>query len=301
MVRLDEIFDIWYGVNLEVVNCEVTEKGIPFVSRQSTNNGINCNVKPIENITPNPANTLSIAASGSVLTTFFHEYEYYSGRDVYIAKPKKELSKTAMLYYCYVIEQNKYRYNYGRAANRTLRNILVPTFDKLPNEIKNQETEYELSQQPLSNNKISLDERKWEWFRYDEVFEIKKGFYNKKPLENPNGEIPFIGGTEFNNGVTSYHDLEEIEKSSKTGDGNNADISEKLFDANCITVSNDGSIGYAFYQKIAFTCSHSVTPLLLKDRDFNPYIAMFICSLIEMEQFRWAYGRKWRPERMPSS
>ncbi len=28
---------------------------------------------------------------------------------------------------------------------------------------------------------------------------------------------------------------------------------------------------------------------------------MFLYSLIELEQYRWAYGRKWHPKRMPSS
>ena len=28
---------------------------------------------------------------------------------------------------------------------------------------------------------------------------------------------------------------------------------------------------------------------------------MFLITLIELERFRWAYGRKWRPMRMPSS
>ena len=93
MKRLDEIFDVWYGVNLEVVNSEVVDKDIPFVSRQSVNNGIVCHVKRIPNVEPNPANTLSIAVSGSVLSTFYHDYEYYSGRDVYVAKPKIEYVK----------------------------------------------------------------------------------------------------------------------------------------------------------------------------------------------------------------
>ena len=68
MKRLDEIFDVWYGVNLEVVNNEVVEKGVPFVSRQSVNNGIVCHIKRIPDVAPNPANTLSIAVSGSVLS-----------------------------------------------------------------------------------------------------------------------------------------------------------------------------------------------------------------------------------------
>ena len=78
-------------------------------------------------------------------------------------------------------------------------------------------------------------------------------------------------------------------------------IEDKLFDKDCITVPNNGSIGYAFYQPKPFTCTHDVNPLYLKDFQLNKYIGMFLCSLIEKEQYRWAYGRKWRPSRMPSS
>ena len=55
-----------------------------------------------------------------------------------------------------------------------------------------------------------MDTSTWKWFRYDEIFAIKKGFYNKKPEHIPNGTIPFIGATESNNGVTSLCDIEII-------------------------------------------------------------------------------------------
>jgi hypothetical protein len=60
-------------------------------------------------------------------------------------------------------------------------------------------------------------------------------------------------------------------------------------------------VGCAFYQEKDFTCSHDVNVLLLKGREWNKYIALFICSLIELEKFRWTFGRKWRPSRMPDS
>lgn len=146
-----------------------------------------------------------------------------------------------------------------------------------------------------------LDTRKWHWFRYDDIFFIKKGFYNKKPDEVPDGDIPFIGATDSNNGITSMCDLPTIEATSKTGDDNNAPLSEKLFEPNCITVSNNGSIGYAFYQDRQFTCTHDVNALYLKNYTLNKYIAMFLCAIIEKDRYRWTYGRKWRPARMPSS
>ena len=31
------------------------------------------------------------------------------------------------------------------------------------------------------------------------------------------------------------------------------------------------------------------------------YNALFVAAIIEMDKYRWAYGRKWRPERMVRS
>lgn len=28
---------------------------------------------------------------------------------------------------------------------------------------------------------------------------------------------------------------------------------------------------------------------------------MFLCTIIETEKFRWSFGRKWRPNKMPNS
>ena len=301
MVKITDIFDVWYGVNLEVVNCEVVPKDIPFVSRQSVNNGVVCHVKKIDDVEPNPAHTLSIAVSGSVLSTFYHDYEYYSGRDVYIAKPRIQLSKEEMIYYAFIIEKNKYRYNYGRGANRTFRDILIPSYYELSHSHQVMSIESPFVQRPIITSHYELNDRNWNNFRYDEIFDIKKGFYNKKPVEVIGGDIPFIGATDSNNGVTSLCDLETIEHTSKTGDEKNAPIEEKLYNGNCITVSNNGSVGYAFYQSKEFTCTHDVNPLYLKGYDLNPYIAMFLCTIIEKDRFRWTYGRKWRPARMPSS
>ena len=177
MVPLSEIFDVWYGVNLEVVNSEVVPIGIPFVSRQSVNNGIVCHVKRMDDVEPNPSHTLSIAVSGSVLSTFYHDYEYYSGRDIYIAKPKVDLTKEEMLYYCYVIEQNKYRYNYGRGANKTFRSILVPSKDEIPRYVKTNKTVIPFSKSPIIVKKVELSSDKWKWFNLSKIFSCKEIFF----------------------------------------------------------------------------------------------------------------------------
>lgn len=304
MAKIIDLFDVWYGVNLEVVNCDVVERGIPFVSRQSVNNGVVCHVKRIENVDPNPANTLSIAVSGSVLSTFYHDSEYYSGRDVYIARPKFNLSPNEMLFYAFIIEQNKYRYNYGRGANRTFRNIEIPELNSLPAYLKSIPSKFPFPKKPVVSSQKELTNSFWRWFRYDEIFTICKGFYNRKPENHTGNGVPFVGAIDNNNGISEYYDIQDIEEASKTGDENNAPIGEKIFEGNCITVSNNGSVGYAFYQPEPFTCTHDVNPLYLHpqwNKQLNPYIAMFLCTLIEKEKYRWTYGRKWRPKRMPDS
>jgi hypothetical protein len=302
MKRLDEIFDIKNSQSLELLNCEQVEDGICFVARTSKNNGITARVERLDNLEPMPAGAITVALSGSVLSSFYQGKPFYTAFHIACLYPKTKMSKEKMLYYAYVIEQNKYRYSFGRQANKTLKSILVPAIDELPDYVNEISVlDYDFEKQPVLNRESKLNTENWKWFRYDEIFEIKKGFYNKKPDENLNGKIPFIGATDSNNGITSWHDYETIELSSKTGEGLNAPIEEKIFKPNCITVSNNGSVGFAFYQTQEFTCTHDVNPLYLKNHTLNKYIAMFLCSLIEMEQFRWAYGRKWRPVRMPKS
>jgi hypothetical protein len=281
MKRLDAIFDIWYGVNLELVNCEQTENGMPFVSRQSVNNGISGFVKPLD-IEPNPAHSLSIAGSGSVLSTFYHDYEYYSGRDVYIAKPKNNLTKEQMLYYAYVIEDNRYRYNYGRQANKTMKNILVPDIDELPDYVnKMSVSDYQFEEEPIIKRKIELNTESWKWFELQDkdLFEIYTSS-DKNFLESKDGTVPYISSTQFNNGVSSYVQ------------------SDNFQNENTITVARNGSVGSAFYHSYNYCASPDDIRIFNPKFKLNKYIGIFLCALIEKDKYRFAYGRKFGTKRM---
>lgn len=148
---------------------------------------------------------------------------------------------------------------------------------------------------------MSLNTEKWELFDFIKLFDIKKGFYNKKPESSGVGNIPFLGAIDNNNGVTEYYTREEIESSSRTGDPPNESIERKLFPGNAVCVTNNGSVGYAYYQRKTFTCSHDVNPLYLRDGKFNEYTGIFVATVIMHDRYRWGYGRKWRPERMVKS
>lgn len=148
---------------------------------------------------------------------------------------------------------------------------------------------------------MKIDFSKWKTFLFTEVFIIKKGFYNKKPEESGNGTIPFLGATDKNNGVTAYYTKDEINSSSKTGSLPNDAIDKKIFPGKSVCVTNNGSVGYAYYQESEFTCSHDVNPLYRKDGEFNYFTGLFVASIIMKDRYRWGYGRKWRPERMVKS
>lgn len=148
---------------------------------------------------------------------------------------------------------------------------------------------------------VKLDNIKWGEFLFKDIFIIKNGFYNKKPNSSNKGTIPFIGATANNNGVTEFYTYEEIESSSKIGYGKNEPIEQKLFNGNCIVVTNNGSVGYAYYQKHKFSCSHDVNPLYLKNYELTENLAKFLIATIEKQRVCFEYARKWRPMRMKKS
>lgn len=148
---------------------------------------------------------------------------------------------------------------------------------------------------------LELRDRQWEVFNFNEIFEIKKGFYNKKPPCFDNGTIPFIGASDSNNGFTGFTTFSSIKVNSKVGYGKNEPIEQKIYSGNAICVTNNGSVGYAYYQQYKFTCTHDVNPLYLKDKVLNRHIAMFLICCIEKQRICFTYARKWRPKRMVKS
>ncbi len=145
---------------------------------------------------------------------------------------------------------------------------------------------------------MKLDGKRWEMFCFSDVFVIKNGFYNKKPEGDGEGTIPFLGAVDNSNGVTEYYTIEEIDSASKTGAPPNVSLDKKIFPKNAVCVTNNGSVGYAYFQSTEFTCSHDVNALYQKDGEFNEYTGLFIATVIMHDRYRWDYGRKWRPKRM---
>ncbi|WP_313030966.1 restriction endonuclease subunit S [Massilia alkalitolerans] len=132
LVPISSLFEVTYGVNLELNKLIRDPEGINFVGRSAKNNGVTGKVKKIEGLEPINAGVLTVAGGGSVLETFVQVEPFYSGRDLYYLTPKVDLTLEQKLYYCMCIRANKYRFNYGRQANRTLKEIPIPIVSEIP-------------------------------------------------------------------------------------------------------------------------------------------------------------------------
>ena len=126
-----------------------------------------------------------------------------------------------------------------------------------------------------------LNSKKWKSFKFSEVFKIVDGYYNKRPPIESKGDIPFLGGTKYNNGVTGFYSKETILSYDKVGNLGGKDLTKRIYQGNCLAVTNNGSVGNVYYQRSLFTCSHDVTILYLKNKKMNQKIALFLIPLIK--------------------
>lgn len=284
LVPLHELFEIRYGNSLELINMieyeYSNERAIPFVSRTDKNNGISAYVKSKSLVYPKPANTISVAVGGSVLSTFYHEIPYYTGFHVLILQPVHRLTKVEMLFYAKCISVNKYRYNYGRQANKTLKDIKVPSLEDARKFIKDIKIPESPSKKPTIDKQIKLDTSNWKSFKYPEIFDIKKGKRITKQEMMP-GSTPFIGSIDSNNGYRGYI------------------INDPIHTENTITVNYNGSVGVAFFQPKPFCASDDCN--ILYSKNINEYSGLFLVTVIEAERYRFDYGRKWNKARMGES
>jgi len=311
MPKLSELFQLDYGHSLELNRLELSNDSdaVNFVGRAIRNNGVTARVAPISNLEPAPAGTITVALNGQggAGVAFLQPFPYYSGYHVMILTPKIEMTEQEKLWWVMCITTNRFRFGFGRQANRTLKDLVLPEPTAKPDWVDTKDIAgYEGASLPMRKAKTpALESSRWRIFRYDEVFDIRKGYYNKKPPTSAEGDcIPFIGATERGNGVTSYISRENLKKFSKDGSINpNEPLERKVFPGRCITVSNNGSVGEAFYQPVEFTCTHDVNPLYLKDPlvDLTPSLGLFLATVIRADRYRWGFGRKWRPIRMPDS
>jgi Type I restriction modification DNA specificity domain len=284
MMRIDDLFDMSYGHSLELNRLTQDVVGINFVSRTAKNNGVSAKVLKVLDIEPLEAGLITVAYGGSVLETFLQPQSFYTGFHIGILKPNVNLTNSEKLYYCACIRANKYRYNYGRQANRTLKDILIPDISEIPAWINQADVDmYDGIDAPaISNLTVESQTDNWQPFEFQSLFEIERGRGPRRKDLDGSGSTPFVSSSDSNNGVTGITSTPACHK------------------GNTIGVNRNGSVGAAFYQSLPF-CSTEDVHIFNPKFPLNPYIGLFLTTLIRREKYRFGYGRKWGIERMKKS
>lgn len=122
---VSDLFVVSYGHSYELCNLALDPNGVNFVSRRTGNNGVSARVARTAD-PPSPAGSISVALGGTVLESYVQPEPYYSGRDIAILTAKRPMSLAEKVFYALAIKWNRFRYNYGRQANRTLPSLRMP-------------------------------------------------------------------------------------------------------------------------------------------------------------------------------
>ena len=128
---------------------------------------------------------------------------------------------------------------------------------------------------PLLKNTLTYNTDNWHWFYLDDkrLFTIKGSKTTSlRDLElSGEGDYPYITTQARNNGVSGFYDL-------YTENGS------------CFTI--DSAVkGYCSWHEDDFSASDHVEKLI-PNFSCNNYIAMFMVTIINMEQYRYNYGLK---------
>ncbi|MBC3832471.1 N-6 DNA methylase [Undibacterium amnicola] len=137
IVPLHELFHISTGNKLDLNKLDEAENGISFVNRSSSNCGITAKVNQVNKIKPYRKGAISVALGGSILSSFVQWQDFYTGQNVSVLTSKQDMSLFEKIYYCLCIKANEVKYiTFGREANKTYKDILVPSLDSVPEYVK---------------------------------------------------------------------------------------------------------------------------------------------------------------------
>lgn len=279
-MKVKDLFILHQGNGFELYNMGQSEDSdVFFVSRTANNNGVVATVDRVEGTAPFAAGLITVALGGSVLSSFIQRRPFYTAFHIMVLEPRREMSFNEKLYYCMCIQGNRYRYSYGRQANKTLKDIDIP--DTVPEWVK------EIPITPITTQRAEatvIASKSWSEYRMGDLFRFVKGRRLTK-ADMIDGPINYLGAISENNGVRQHIEVAPDDISA----------------ANCITVNYNGSVGEAFYQSEPFWASDDVNILYADGWTMNKYNALFIVTVIKANRYRFSYGRKWTMEKMKES
>jgi hypothetical protein len=127
---------------------------------------------------------------------------------------------------------------------------------------------------------LNLNDREWDAFLLTDVFVIRPGKRLTKS-DMKAGKRPFIGATEYGNGITNWV--------------SNTNVS---LDSEVLGVNYNGSVVETFYHPYECIFSDDVKRFRLKDGHGNRLVYLFLKTAIVQQKSKYAYGYKFNEERM---
>lgn len=127
---------------------------------------------------------------------------------------------------------------------------------------------------------LSLESREWAQFFIEDICEIHSGVRLTK-ADMKDGDIPFIGATDSNNGITAF--ISNRNSSYKAG---------------VLGVNYNGSVVENFYHPYPAVFSDDVKQLRIKTECQSKYIYLFLKTAILKQKSKYAYGYKFNAARM---
>lgn len=136
------------------------------------------------------------------------------------------------------------------------------------------------SDSSIHTNKLRLSMENWEYHDLVKLFKIGSTRDDLITKLSVGGHTPYITSSESNNGVTNL-----VDEDSDYGE-------------NTITANRGGSVGYFFYQPYNYLATpvdvRTLSPLF----PLNKYIGLFLCTVLELEKYRYNYSRKMGTDRL---
>lgn len=288
MEKLSCIFDISYGTKLDKnKTVDKNDKPIIFVSRTSKNHGIDLICNEQVGIIPNDSNTISVPLGGEGRLNANVQFDkYYNGQNVAVLAPKDNtMPLNERIYYSLVIRKNQFKYSaFGREANSTLGDILIPSRNEIPSYVNNYEG---YNNHVFSNSNISTTNiTKTKLIKIVNLFDVLTGTHisEEEAKKCSDGEIGFVSSGRFNNGIKKKINLVGIETT--------------IFPPRCLSLAKNGSVGTCFYHDYPIVTTTDVVVLKFKGKELNKFEGLFFKVLIEKHIFRFNYGRKINEERL---
>ena len=165
-----------------------------------------------------------------------------------------------------------YRYSYGRAANKTLKDIELP--DEIPEWVYKVDLEnyYKAIKTNVPHKTLALDTSNWQEFSLSNLFSQIRGS-RLVQADREIGSIPLVTAGQSNLGVKDYVSNTEPKKYSEA-------ITIDMFCNSFVHIDD-------------FCCDDNILVLKPKNK-VSRYVLFFISSVINQDKYRYQYGKQYR-------